>query len=189
MSTHAPVIIDELFGELELPTDERQWFVARTKPRCEKKLAQHARRNEIHYYLPLMKSKKIYQKRKVEFTKPLFPGYLFVCMNFNQKQTLLISGFSAGFLPVKHQQHLLDELKALHKIPDDNIKIGYQYWLSSGLEVKIISGPFAGSIGVVESHDKIDEVRLQVDILRQAVLVRINPRDVEIIGKYEIVEV
>ncbi|NLK50265.1 MAG: hypothetical protein GX294_06410, partial [Candidatus Cloacimonetes bacterium] len=70
-----------------------------------------------------------------------------------------------------------------------NIKIGYQYWLSSGLEVKIISGPFAGSIGVVESHDKIDEVRLQVEILRQAVLVRIDPRDVEIIGKYEIVEV
>ncbi|NLK50079.1 MAG: hypothetical protein GX294_05470, partial [Candidatus Cloacimonetes bacterium] len=52
MSTNAPVIIDELFGELELPTDERQWFVARTKPRCEKKLAQHARRNDIHYYLP-----------------------------------------------------------------------------------------------------------------------------------------
>ena len=42
---------------------------------------------------------------------------------------------------------------------------------------------------MVESHDKIDEVRLQVEILRQAVLVRIDPRDVEIIGKYEIVEV
>jgi len=61
-------------------------------------------------------------------------------------------------------------------------------WLSKGLEVEITEGALKGTRGVVESHDKISEVRLQVEILRQAVLMTVDPKHVRIIGEYEIIE-
>ena len=188
MATHDPVITDELFGELEIPADDRHWIVARTKARCEKKLADQARRNGIHYYLPQQSSKRVYQKRKVTFTKPMFPGYLFICASHNQKLTLAITGLTAGFISVSRQEQLLEELRALRKVPVEKVEVGNQYWLSKGLEVEIVKGPLTGTRGVVESHDKIHELRLQVNILRQAVLVRVDPQDTKIIGEFEIVE-
>lgn len=188
MATHDPVIIDELFGELEVPADERRWLVSRTKARCEKKLADHARRNGIHYFLPQQQSDRVYQKRKVTFTKPLFPGYLFLCADHSQKQTLAISGLTAGFIKVTHQQQLVDELKSLRKLPVAKKEVGHQYWLSKGLEVEIVKGPLAGTRGIVENHARINELRLQVNILRQAVLVKVDPETVRIIGEYEVVE-
>ncbi len=188
MSAHDPVIIDELFGELVISNDDRRWIVTRTKARCEKKLADQARHNGIHYFLPQQSSNKVYQKRKVKFTKPLFPGYLFVCANHDQKQTLSITGLTAGFIAVSHQEQLLSELKALCHLPVEKVDVGHQYWLSKGLEVEIVKGPLAGTRGIVESHDKIHEIRLQVNILRQAVLVKIAPENVKIIGEYEVVE-
>lgn len=188
MSAHDPVIIEELFGELLVSGDDRQWIVTRTKARREKKLADQARRNGIHYYLPQQSSNKVYQKRKVKFTKPLFPGYVFICANHPQKQTLAITGLTAGFITVTHQEQLLSELRALRKLPVEKVEVGHQYWLSKGLEVEIVKGPLAGTRGIVESHDKIHEIRLQVNILRQAVLVKVEPENIRIIGEYEVVE-
>ncbi|HQO18709.1 MAG TPA: hypothetical protein PLJ85_05975, partial [Candidatus Cloacimonas sp.] len=61
-------------------------------------------------------------------------------------------------------------------------------WLEKGLEVEIVNGPLKGICGVVEDQSKLMEVRLQVNILKQAVLVKVNTEDIKIIGEYEIVE-
>ncbi len=53
MATHTPVLIDELFGVLEPAPAGQRWEVIHTKPRCEKKLAEYARRNGS-YYQPWM---------------------------------------------------------------------------------------------------------------------------------------
>jgi len=188
MATHDPVTIDELFGELIVPEDDRRWIVTRTKARCEKKLADQAHRNGIHYFLPQMSSKRVYQKRKVTFTKPMFPGYLFVCVDHLQKQLLAVTGLTAGFISVSNQEQLLIELRALRKIPVEKVEVGNQYWRSKGLEVEIVKGPMAGTRGIVESHDKLHELRLQVDILRQAVLVKVDPANLKVIGEFEVVE-
>jgi hypothetical protein len=87
MATHTPVLIDELFGELAPAPDGQRWEVIHTKPRCEKKLAEYARRSGITYYLPQMDSKRVYQRRIVNFTKPMFPSYLFVVLDPRQRQT------------------------------------------------------------------------------------------------------
>ncbi len=181
--------IDELFGELQLSTDNKQWTVARTKSRCEKKLALYAKRKQLHYFLPLRISEKVYEKSKVSFYIPLFSGYLFVNVDYFDRLELLRSGYVTGFLVVKNQEHLLKELNALHQLEIKKVEVGPQYWLSKGLEVEIIKGPLNGTRAVVESHEKLSEVRLQVNILRQAVIVQINPADVKIIGEYDISDI
>ncbi|HOG31802.1 MAG TPA: transcription termination/antitermination NusG family protein [Candidatus Syntrophosphaera sp.] len=188
MATHSPVLIDELFGELAPAPEGQRWEVIHTKPRCEKKLAEYARRNGITYYLPQMDSKRVYQRRVVSFTKPMFPSYLFCVLDSRSRQTLLISGYTVSFIRVHQQEQLLQELRniKLSRLPE--IELQNTIWLSEGLQVEIMQGPLKGVTGVVESHDKLDEVRLQVQILRQAVLVKIDPRNVKILGEYTIVE-
>lgn len=182
------MIIDEIFGELALPTGEERWVVIHTKPRCEKKLADYARKNSIQYYLPQIESKRVYQKRKVTHTKPMFPGYLFTVIDIPKRQTLTISGLCVGFVKVPDQRELVDELQRLYYSRNKQVDMTNTVWLSKGLEVEIIKGALKGMRGVVENHQKLNEVRLQVNILRQAVMVKIDPAHVKILGEYEIIE-
>lgn len=189
MPTHAPVLIDELFGDLALAPEGESWAVVHTKPRCEKKLAEYARRNGIHYYLPQMESKRVYQRRMVRFTRPMFQGYLFCVINPAKKQTLLISGYTVSFIKVPLQEELVEELLNIRLSRQPQVQYQETLWLSAGLKVEIMRGPLKGVTGVVESHARLNEVRLQVNILRQAVLVQIEPQDLKILGEYEIVDV
>lgn len=189
MSSHKPLIINELFGELVIPTEDKRWSVVYCKPRCEKKLADYASKNSIHYYLPQIKKTRVYQRQKVKTTLPMFPGYIFMVLSAKDKECVSISGYVVSFIRVINQQELLDDLSRICFANKKDVPLQKVLWLSKGLEVEIVSGSFRGMRGMVEGHDKISEVRLQVEILRQAVMVKIDPKDVQIIGKYEIEEV
>ena len=188
MATHLPVTIDELFGKLESAPPNYQWIVVHTKPRCEKKLASYCRENSITYFLPQMESSRVYQNRKVTFTKPMFPGYLFTMIDFSKKQTITISGLTVSMIRVFHQDHLLSELRNIYLSRQLKQETTEALWLSKGLEVELVTGPLQGMRGVVEDHTKLNEIRLQVNILRQAVIVKVKPSDVKIIGEYTVIE-
>lgn len=189
MATHKPVYVDELYGELQLFMDEHKWVVVHTKPRCEKKLADYAKRHQITYYLPQYTDKRIYQRRKVAVDKILFSSYVFVGVDFAGKQDLQISGYTTSFINVFAQKELVDELRAIYYGREKKVEMKPGFWLDKGLEVEIVNGPLKGVRGIVEDQSKLDNVRLQVNILKQAVLVKVKTEDVKIIGEYEIVEV
>ncbi|PKN73155.1 MAG: hypothetical protein CVU50_03905 [Candidatus Cloacimonetes bacterium HGW-Cloacimonetes-3] len=188
MATHTPVLIDELFGELILPTGEFRWAVVHTKPRCEKKLATYAKQNGISYYLPQFTATRIYQRRKINFANVMFPGYLFVVISLSQRQILTLSGYVVSYIKVIDQNELLHDLINLNRgsAKKEDLKAGL--WLSKGLEVEITGGAFKGTKGVVESHDKLSEVHLQVNMLHQSVIIKIDPKHVKVLGEFEIVE-
>lgn len=188
MATHKPVLIDELFGELIMPEGDKKWTVIHTKPRCEKKLAEYARLNGITYYLPQFTKSRIYQRRKVEFASVMFPGYIFVVLDVFTKDTIKISGYAANFIKVNGQQELLNDLTNLNRGAAKKADMSPGLWLDKGLEVLITAGPLKGMTGMVESHSKMAEVHLQVNVLRQAVLVKIDPKDLKVLGEFEIVE-
>ena len=185
MASHTPVLIDELFGELAPAPEGSRWEVIHTKPRCEKKLAEYARRNEISYYLPQMDSKRVYQRRVVNFTKPMFPSYIFCILDAQKRKILTYSGHVVTFIRVNQQEQLLEELSNIKLSRSPEVELESTQWLSQGLKVEITKGPLKGVTGVVQSHDKLDEVNLQVDILRQAVRLKIDPRNVKILKDYQ----
>lgn len=187
MPSHPPVMIDELFGSLEAVEGE-VWIVVHTKPRAEKKLADYARRLGFCYYLPQMEREHIYQHRKAMFMVPMFPSYLFIRCVDSEKPKLLLSGNVVRFIKVKYQKELLSELKSIWLTRKKEAELEEVLWLDSGLRVEIISGPLKGISGVVESHEKIEEVQLQINILRQAVKVKVKASDLRIVGEYTIVE-
>lgn len=189
MATHKPVIINELFGELKVPVAENtHWVVLYCKPRREKRVADYLSKNLISYYLPQLKHKRLYQRRKVVTTVPMFPGYIFAVLGPRDRETVAVSGLVVNFIRVVEQAQLISELSKICFTNKKEVELKPALWLSKGLEVEILEGALKGMRGVVESHDKLSEVRLQVDILRQAVMVKTEPYNVKIIGEYEIIE-
>ncbi|HPR17276.1 MAG TPA: transcription termination/antitermination NusG family protein [Candidatus Cloacimonadota bacterium] len=180
MSTNKPVEVNTILGEL-ISLPDKKWLVIRTKSRHEKKVADYAFNANIHYYLPLQDSEKIYQNRKIVFTKPLFSGYIFAHCDFKEKQTLVISGHVAHFLHVINEQELLDELRSIYFGNQREAVFRETEYLESGTRVQIVAGKLAGLTGYVKDQSNLSEVVLQVNLLHQAVAVTVNPSHVKII--------
>lgn len=58
--------------------DVKNWFVIQTKPRNEKKVYEQIIRKEIEVFLPLVQTIRYWSDRKKKLYVPLFPGYVFV---------------------------------------------------------------------------------------------------------------
>jgi len=181
MASHKPVEIDELYGSLYLQESKNHWYVIHCKPRCEKKLAEFAKKYDICYYLPLQESVRHYKYRKIVFTKPLFPSYVFIKCNFSQKDFLYHSGCVVRILDVPDQQEFLDDLEQIYKGKQKGADFKPSQYLANGQKVKIVKGPFTGLTGVVKKHEVVKEVILQVNMLKQGVSVQVEPDQVKIL--------
>jgi hypothetical protein len=62
------------------------WYVAHTRPRCEKKLADYCGRQGFSVTLPCYRSVRKYRGKTVVFEKPLFPSYVFLKLFRPQRQ-------------------------------------------------------------------------------------------------------
>jgi len=171
MATHKPIEVTDLLGEIEAGRNGEKWWVIHTKPRCEKKLAEYSLKKGINYYLPITESKKIYKYRQVIFTKPLFPGYFFARCSSSEKRELQISGYTAYFLKVPNEEELLSELKQIYKGSNLGEELRLCDYLENGTEVEIIAGPFVGLTGVVKDFKNVNEVLMQISLLRKSVAV------------------
>ena len=182
MATHEPILIDELFGELEISENER-WMVVYTKPKREKKLAKYAAENGIHYFLPLVDSVRVYSDRKVTFTKPLFSGYIFVKCDFEKKKSLIRTGHTVTFIKVQNEEELIYELKQIYLGKTKGAELKQTEYFDKGTRVLITSGPFEGLTGVVKDQKNVKDVILKINVLRQAVAVHVSSNQLEFISE------
>ena len=83
---------------------ELRWFVAHTKPRREKKLVEHCRRQGLSTTLPCYESAHKYRGKTVVFQKPLFPGYDFLELEPRQKDAVRQNDHVANLLEVFAQE-------------------------------------------------------------------------------------
>jgi len=180
MVTRLPVEVAEIFGELESSPD-RKWLVIHTKPKREKKLADYSFQFGIHYYLPLMESPKIYQYRKVLFTKPMFSGYLFAHCNKHEQQELINTGHIVNFLHVHAEEELLEDLKQIRLGSQKEVIFQEHHYLEEGYQVVFREGALKGIKGIVTDITNVREVVLQIHMLKQAVSVKADINDLEII--------
>jgi transcriptional antiterminator RfaH len=59
-------------------TEERNWYVIRTRPKWEKKVEEQISKKKIETFLPLIEKTRIWSDRKKKVKEPMFSGYVFV---------------------------------------------------------------------------------------------------------------
>ena len=160
------------------------WTPVRTKPRQEKKLAEYCKAHGFTYYLPLKKNVKRYQRRTVEFTVPMFPGYIFCLLNEDIYRTMLHSGAIVYRITMDEnkEKRLIDDLNDL-MVFEEMIKqqeVIIRPEIVEGAKIKVRSGPLQGAAGIVEKRKDQTLLTINIEILGQAVSTIIDIGDIEL---------
>jgi transcriptional antiterminator RfaH len=161
--------------------DEPRWFVCHTKPRCEKKFSALLATEKFTHYLALVKSVRRYSDRTKQFTKPLFPGYVFAEIPPTSKTRVYQQDLLVRAIWVDDQPLFLRQLDDVKTIVASGLEATLQPLLKKGTRVKIISGPLWGVEGYVEDPKNPRGVVVAMDVLQQGLLVPVAMENLEIL--------
>ena len=160
---------------------EKEWFVVNTysghENKVKEKLLMRAESMGMQDYIfrvivPEQEETEIKDGVTKKRIKKLFPGYILVEMIMTDeawyvvRNTSGVSGFigssGGGAKPFPLQKHELDPILKNMGISTSAIEIDY----AVGDEVNVISGPFAGKSGTVESIDfEKETAKVLIDFL------------------------
>ena len=170
----------------------RRWYVVNTYSGHENKVKENLEKRVesmglqdclFNIVIPEHVETEIKDGKKINKTKNMFPGYVLVEMIMTDeawyvvRNTSGVTGFigssGGGAKPFPLQKHEIDPILIRMGIQTTQLEINY----AEGDEVKVLSGPFAGKQGKVESIDREKEVAtVLVDFLGNA-----TPMEVELI--------
>lgn len=154
-----------------LHENDGAWHVLHVRPRCEKKVATYCSTLPLQHYLPLRMERKKYQRRRVEVWKPLFPGYVFVRFQPEQRISVLQSGQIARILEVKDQLKFINEIEQIRKALGADPGLHACPAITTGMIVRITEGPFQGLEGVVVKSKGCARVIINVNMIGQGVAI------------------
>jgi transcription antitermination factor NusG len=157
---------------------ETLWFVAYTRPRCEKKIADYCKQEGIHATLPLYNSACRYGGRSVVFQKPLFPGYVF--LRLEAPRSRLHNKRIVKVLSVDDQAAFDRQLEDILRALDANTEIRMAPAVVEGSAVRVKTGPLRGMEGWVDKRIGLDWLVVRLDFISQGVAVRIPAYEVEL---------
>lgn len=174
---------------------EKQWYVVNTysghENKVKEKLEMRAESMDMEdcifrVIVPEEKVVEIKDGVTKEKTKKMFPGYILVEMVMTDdawyvvRNTPGVTGFigssGKGAKPTPLQPYEVD--KVLNNMGISRIDVDNE--LEVGLSVKIISGPFNGMFGKIESIDLPNQkVNLTVDLFGQETSVEVEINQIE----------
>jgi transcription antitermination factor NusG len=157
------------------------WLVAHTRPRCEKKVVEYCADLAIPTTLPCYKSVRKYRGKKVTFEKPLFPGYVFLQAQRQQRARIFQSDYVANLLDVHDRELFERQLSDILRALETGLEIVLAPEIGKGTRIKIKYGPLAGIEGWVEERYGFDTVLLRLDFIGQAAAVKVNAGELEMI--------
>jgi transcription antitermination factor NusG len=156
-----------------------EWYVAHTRPRCEKKLERYCRREGVPVTLPLYRSVKKYRGKTEVFLKPLFPGYVFLRLRRHQRQKVFQSDYVANLLEVPDQEEFAAQLEDILFALEQQVEVRLAPIIAVGSRVRIRTGPLQGMEAWVQARKGMTEVLLRLDFIGQAAAVKISADDLE----------
>lgn len=142
--------------------DEKFWHALYVRSRTEKKVLSQLEDNGFQAYLPLVTQVKKWSDRKKKVEEPLFKSYVFVYSNEKEYIPILNVYGVVRFVSFEKKAVVVPEnqILAIKKFVSDYEK-GEEYKLMNnedlkvGQMVRIISGPFKGLTGRLETiHNK-----------------------------------
>ena len=157
------------------------WHVLYLRPRCEKKMASFAHGMSMDFSLPLRQETRIYQYRKVVFEKPVFPGYFFVRADPRERNELLKTNNVVRIIMPPDEPQLIYELDQIRMALTVDPTLGACQALRKGSRVRIKGGPFTGIEGLVRGNKGMGKVRLNVDLIGQAVAIEVDRELLEVV--------
>ena len=135
----------------------KNWYAVYTKPRSEKKVTERLSDSGFEMYCPMMKTMRQWSDRKKKVQLPMFPGYVFVYVEENERSLILQDSGVLNFVFWLGKPAVIrdNEIEAIKKIAENGEEINISAEaFEIGRLVIIPEGPFKGMTGKVDKLDK-----------------------------------
>lgn len=164
-------------GEHELQrTGTQSWYAVYTRSRFEKIAAKELEERSVVHFLPLVPKLRYWKDRKKMVKMPIFPGYVFVCIDLAARINVLrangvvrLVGF--GGKPSAIPEEQIESVRRLLRYPD---RVEATPYLVSGDKVEITTGPFSGLSGRIIQNRGKQRLLVGIDIVQQAISVEVD---------------
>ena len=166
---------------LEEPVNGTTWWIAHTKSRREKTLANFLSSKNIGYYLPLIKKRQTSNKRERYSFMPLFSGYMFFKGSKEERYEAFTSNQIARIIEVKDQDVLLNELARTQKALSAGGPVYPYDFLAKGQKVRVSFGPMKGIEGIITEKKGQYRLILNVATISQSFAIDVEADMVETI--------
>jgi transcriptional antiterminator RfaH len=148
---------------------ESRFWVLHTRPRAEKKLARQLFDRGVSYFLPTYQRDWRNQGRMFRSYLPLFPGYVFLFGDHEQRSTALETNLVAMVLPVRDQFQFQSDLQRVQRLITSGKSVVPEDRLERGDRVRLVKGPLAGLEGTVLRRGQQLRFVVEVQMLQSAV--------------------
>ena len=173
-----PLISGEIFNR---ETSTPHWYALYTNPRHEKVVARQLKERCVENFLPLYRTWHRWKDRRKRVELALFPGYLFVRIEEQDKLQVLktpgavnLVSFNGKLAPLPEP-----EIEALRNALDNEICAEPCPYLRVGRKVRVVCGPMAGAEGILTRKKDKYRVVISVEVLMRSVALEIEGEDLE----------
>jgi len=158
-----------------------QWYVAQTRSRHEKRVAQQMERKGIEHFLPLYEAVSRWKDRRVRLKLPLFTGYIFARFHLGERlRTLEIPGVARlvgfGGTPMALPN---SDMEAMRNGLSSSLRAEPHPYLTVGRRARITGGPFAGIEGVLDRKKNNLRVVVSLDLIERSIAVDVGIADIQ----------
>ena len=148
---------------------KEQWYVAQTLYHREKRAELHLRAQGFRPFFPQFRKTVRHARKLRQVVAPVFPGYIFVIFDPERDRWHSINGtFGVSRLLTSLKRPLPVPAGVVEALigaidPSGCVVLGAD--LRPGQAVRVVAGPFAGGLGVLERLDGKGRVRLLLSIM------------------------
>jgi len=167
---------DTAAGQLGALSEGERWYVVHTLPFAEARAEGHLHRQGFRTFQP-KRQKTIRHARKLSRVEaPFFPRYFFIVLDPGRDQWRSVNGtFGVSRLVMQGDQpHPVPRgvVEALIATADARGILQLARHLQIGGPVRLMAGPFAEQIAILDQLDDSGRVRVLLDILGRQVTIR-----------------
>ena len=163
------------------------WYLVHTKPRQERCALTNLERQGYQCYLPFFQQEKLRQGALAVVSEPLFPRYLFICLELGEtaqswapiRSTNGVSRLvSFGTEPAKVDDRVVELLRA-HEV---SVQGAPERLFEFGQRVSLTEGPLAGIEGLYQMADGERRAMVLIELLSKPLIVRVPPATLRKVG-------
>ena len=168
---------------LDSPPRDARWWAAYTFACREKVFMQRLQKFKVPFYGPLIKrATRTPSGRPRPGFVPLFPGYVFLCGNEEQRAAAFRTKCAVRIIEAPDKAELLFDLRQIYQLIASDAPLTPEARVSKGMRVRVRSGPLSGIEGsVIKRHGK-DTLLVAVNFLQQGASVVVGDYETERVG-------
>ena len=161
------------------PQHER-WYAVYTLPNREAGAQRHLRNQGFRTFLPLLSKTIRHARRHDTILAPLFPRYLFVAIDLTRDRWRAINGTHGVTTLIMHDERPAPVrsgvVETLIASSTPTGEILYCQDVAPGDCVRLIAGPFAGQLGILQRLNTAGRVQVLLEIMGSHVPTNLHAR-------------